>query len=119
MLLANLQRNGHQVSGCEINAQIAKKGSEALAVDISAGAFEDQPLDRDRFDYVISFHTLEHIPDPLSVLAKIAEVLRADVTVVLEVPAGEEEYSNLDHLHFFPHSRCKPYSTVFLKRPRL
>jgi hypothetical protein len=49
----------------------------------------------------MSFHTLEHLRNPSSVLAKVANILHPDGAVLLEVPCGEEEYDNTDHLHFF------------------
>ena len=50
---------------------------------------------------MISFHTLEHMRFPENVLAKVARILRSDGSVLIEVPCGEEEYENTDHLHFF------------------
>jgi hypothetical protein len=43
---------------------------------------------------------------PENVLAKVARILRSDGSVLIEVPCGEEEYENTDHLHFFSETRC-------------
>ncbi len=101
ILLAELTRRGHVARGCELNGHIARKGSSALGVDIALGSFESVPVPYQAFDYVISFHTLEHIADISGVLEKICRILRDDGCLVVEVPGGEEEYENLDHLHFF------------------
>ncbi len=101
MLVANLQRCGHKVAGCDMNAAIVARGKQCLGVDIVAGAFEGLSLPVSTYDFVISFHTLEHMRAPETVFDKITKILRVDGTVVIEVPGGKEEYGTLDHLHFF------------------
>lgn len=101
ILLAYLQQCGHDASGCELNVEIAKRGTAEFGANIMVGAFEDLQLEARQYDYVLSFHTLEHVRDPAAVLRKISWILQPNGTVLIEVPFGPEEYSNLDHLHFF------------------
>jgi SAM-dependent methyltransferase len=101
MLLHELRKRGMEVMGCEMNQAVAAEGAKALGVDILTAPFENLELPPKNFDLVMSFHTLEHLRDPASVLAKVANILRPDGALLLEVPCGEEEYENTDHLHFF------------------
>lgn len=101
MLVARLQSCGHRVRGCDLNPDIVARGAETLKIDIVAGWFEDLPLEPDGYDAVLSFHTLEHLINPHTVMHKIGLILRHAGAVLVEVPGGEEEYRNLDHLHFF------------------
>jgi tetratricopeptide (TPR) repeat protein/SAM-dependent methyltransferase len=101
MLLHELRKRGMEVMGCEMNRAVATEGMKALGIDILTAPFETIELPANNFDLVMSFHTLEHLRDPGSVLARVANILRPDGAVLLEVPCGEEEYENTDHLHFF------------------
>jgi SAM-dependent methyltransferase len=101
MLLHQLSKCGFEVAGCEMNREVAAQGQKNLGVKILTEPFEETALTPQSFDLVMSFHTLEHMRHPLDVLAKAAEILRPDGAILIEVPCGEEEYENTDHLHFF------------------
>ena len=101
MLLHALQKRGMKVAGCEMNRAVAAQGMKNLGVDIRTEPFENLELPEKNCDLVISFHTLEHMRFPENVLAKVTRILRSDGSVLIEVPCGEEEYENTDHLHFF------------------
>jgi tetratricopeptide (TPR) repeat protein len=101
MLLHALKKLGMTVAGCEMNRAVATQGVKNLGIDIRTEPFENLNLKEKNCDLVISFHTLEHMRFPENVLAKVARILRSDGSVLIEVPCGEEEYENTDHLHFF------------------
>jgi 2-polyprenyl-3-methyl-5-hydroxy-6-metoxy-1,4-benzoquinol methylase len=101
MLLRELAKHGHNAIGCEMNRAVAVQGIQNLSVEILTDPFEELELPTQTFDLVISFHTLEHMRRPTAVLSKIADILRDDGAVLIEVPCGEQEYDNTDHLHFF------------------
>ncbi|MBX7256711.1 MAG: class I SAM-dependent methyltransferase [Candidatus Hydrogenedentes bacterium] len=101
ILLKALVDRGHQASGCEMNVAIAEAGRRSLGVDISSEKFENLRLDDSCFDGIVSFHTVEHVNSPHSVLKKSAKLLKPSGAILIEVPIGEEEYANTDHLHFF------------------
>ena len=101
MLLHALGKKGIAVSGCEMNRAVAREGMGQLGVQILTDPFENLELPRSHFDLVMSFHTLEHMRFPTEIFAKAATILRPDGAILIEVPCGEEEYENTDHLHFF------------------
>ena len=89
------------VAGCEINAQIANAGIGVLGIPIMKGSFESITINPNAYDLIISYHTLEHMVSPCSVLEKICFLLKSNGTVVINVPCDEAEFDNLDHLHTF------------------
>ena len=101
MLLHALGKKGIAVSGCEMNRAVAREGMGQLGVQILTDPFENLELPQSHFDLVMSFHTLEHMRFPAEIFAKAATILRPDGAILIEVPCGEEEYENTDHLHFF------------------
>ncbi len=101
MLLKALGDRGHRAQGCEANRQVANAGRRRLGARIFPAMFERLDLAPRSFDLVVSYHTLEHVASPASVLAKAAALLRPDGGICIEVPIGPEEFANIDHLHFF------------------
>jgi len=101
MLLHELQNLGHQTLGCECNRPTAEAGIKSLGVKIEIGMFEELALSNNYYNSVISFHTIEHIPDLGRTFARIREILTPEGTLLIEVPTGPEEYCNTDHVQFF------------------
>lgn len=62
--------------------------------------------DESRFDAILAFHVLEHIPDPAAELARWARLVRPDGWLMIEVPHGGGHPDlardlNAEHLHQF------------------
>ena len=115
MLLHALEKCGMKVAGCEMNRAVAAKGVENPGVDIRTKPFENLELQEKNCDLVISFHTLEHMRFPENVLAKVARILLSDGSVLIEVPCGEEEYDNTDHLNFFSENSLRLLLNKYFK----
>jgi tetratricopeptide (TPR) repeat protein/SAM-dependent methyltransferase len=107
MLLHALGKRGIAASGCEMNHAVAQEGMRQLGVQILTDPFEKLELPHNHFDLVMSFHTLEHMRFPVEIFAKAAHIIRPDGAILIEVPCGEEEYENTDHLHFFCESSLR------------
>ena len=107
MLLHALGKRGIVASGCEMNRAVAQEGMRQLGIQILTDPFEKLELPHNHFDLVMSFHTLEHMRFPVEIFAKAAQILRPDGAILIEVPCGEEEYENTDHLHFFCESSLR------------
>ncbi len=107
VLLRELENQGHEALGCEMNKPTADAGMKALGVKIKTGLFEELDLQPGHFDLVLSFHTVEHLPDLHRVFSKIAKILKPEGAVLVEVPTGPEEYTNQDHVQFFSDDSLK------------
>ena len=77
------------------NAHYAGPKLRFLAAD--ALCFEDA----DGFDTVVSLETIEHVPDPAALFAKLASLLRAGGRLGASVPTTPSVDLNPHHLHDF------------------
>lgn len=100
-VLNALARRGHHVVGCDLNEEVAKAASARFDIDIRVGDLENCGLKPGFFDAAISFHTLEHIADPIRTLSIQKALVRPGGIVFFEIPMNETDYENKDHLHFF------------------
>jgi len=100
-LLKHLATKGHLVIGFEAGTEIATKGAEEYGIEIVPGDFELSDARGRDLDVIMSFHTLEHVRDPASVVAHAAAMLRQGGCILIEVPCDDQEMNNPDHLHFF------------------
>lgn len=115
ILLRELKEQGHEALGCEMNKPTAEAGMKALGVKIETDLFENLKLPNDYYDLVMSFHTVEHLPDLHKVFGKIAGILKPDGAVLIEVPTGPEEYTNPDHVQFFDDNSLKRLLEIFFE----
>ena len=68
-----------------------KRHPDSVAIDYACEAFEIPTAD-DTFDFLVSAHTLEHLPDTLRVLNEWRRVVRNGGVVLLVLPHGERTY---------------------------
>jgi SAM-dependent methyltransferase len=85
MMLAGFRRRGWRVLGTERNEEAAEHGRRTLGLDIVSGDLAQLPQDA-RFDLIVLFQVLEHVDDPVSVLAECARRLGPGGKVVVNVP---------------------------------
>ncbi len=80
---------GYTAEGIEPNASMARE-ARLLAPDapIHEGTLDDVRYIPGSFDAVAMFHVLEHLPQPISTLVQIRELLRSSGVVIAEVPNG-------------------------------
>jgi ubiquinone/menaquinone biosynthesis C-methylase UbiE len=83
-LVKALREEGVEAVGADLNDHVVAHGvSEAL----QAAPGHDLPYDDGRFDVVLSFHMIEHVPDVDAVLAELVRVLRPGGRLLLVYPA--------------------------------
>lgn len=105
--------------GSRILAEGADPAATLLGVDISAAAiahacehYADDRLrfevgdamaleDSRGFDGIVSIETIEHLPDPVGFVARLATLLRPGGTLVASVPVTPSVDANPFHLHDF------------------
>jgi 2-polyprenyl-3-methyl-5-hydroxy-6-metoxy-1,4-benzoquinol methylase len=86
-LLRRLAAAGYQVAGMDPDAD-ACRTTRAQGFDVAQGTAEQLPeqLGRDSFDVVTMMHVLEHVLEPVTAVANIAELLKSGGRFVVETP---------------------------------
>jgi SAM-dependent methyltransferase len=109
-LLAALRGLAPVFDGFELSAPAAELARRALPDARRIEPFDgsEVPADEDAYDLALLSHVLEHVPDPLPLLAEAARVAHE---VIVEVPlednrsarrpAKREEAARIGHLHAF------------------
>ena len=77
---------GFDAHGLEPVPAFARAAREQLGVDVAEGSIEERDIGADAYDAITLWHVLEHLPDPLHELKRIAGALRAGGVVAIEVP---------------------------------
>ena len=108
-----LARNARQVIGMDISEKaitwartyFQRPNIQFLAADL----IEPWPVS-DQADAIVSFETMEHVPDPERFLDHLCEHLAQDGLLVMSVPNGPRDRSrrnNPSHLHYFSQDDLK------------
>ena len=106
MLLHKLHQMGYEVMGEDI-CNIAEEGQRAYGFEISQLPIEEFVHLDYKFDLIMSWHVVEHLRDPLSVMRGLADMLLPNGKILLHVPVDDAELDNGDHFHFFTDKSCR------------
>ena len=105
-ILYELNNRGHNVIGVECNAKIAELGMKHYGITILTQQFCTDQFEKNKFDLVLSYHTLEHVTDVVNFVKDIANVMKNNGVLIVEIPI-EKDRQNKDHLHFFTEESVK------------
>lgn len=104
-----LLRNNCDYLGCEISKELTKR-LKARGIPVVNNDFEMLPS-VDAFDLVLSFHTIEHVPEPQSQLTKAFSIVKPGGFFIIATPNArsweQRLFSRLSanfdvgHLHVF------------------
>lgn len=84
--LDEARKRGYRPVGVEPVTAVAERAQRELGVDMRVGFAEDIELPCQAFDTAVMWHSLEHIPDPATVVSAVHAALRPDGKLLLEVP---------------------------------
>jgi len=76
------------LAGVELNDKAAQYARQTFGLEIFVGQIEDAPWKPGTFDVITLWDVLEHLPQPVSALRKIRELLTADGYLIFSVPNG-------------------------------
>lgn len=76
---------GHDVEGIEPGAGYARHCREALDLRVQTAGMDEAEIGR-RFGLIRCFHVLEHLPDPVAALRRMAAWLEPQGRLLVEVP---------------------------------
>lgn len=88
-ILEELRSRGWSVCGVEPAPAAAATARDRLGLDVRPGLLQTAGFERDDFDLVCFWHSLEHVPDPRDTLIEAARVTKPGGTLVLSLPNPE------------------------------
>jgi len=93
---AALMRSGaREVIGVDISADACAHAKKKYGIDARQGSGEQIPLEERSVDVIVSFETIEHVPDPYRFLDECARVLVPGGVLVISTPNKGIYLSNL------------------------
>jgi ubiquinone/menaquinone biosynthesis C-methylase UbiE len=100
-----------RVIGVDLNEgsiKYAQKNYSSKNIDYKVGDAENIPVEDGSVDVVVSFETIEHVPNYVKFIDEVKRVLREDGLLVLSTP-NDEAYpeTNEWHLHEFKQSELE------------
>ncbi len=76
-------RTHYDVQGVELSAWSSAHARERFGLPVATGTLHDARLPADHFDIVTLWDVIEHVPDPVSLLAEAARVMKPGAQLVL------------------------------------
>ncbi len=104
-LLNVLARSGCRVSGTQLSKSAAEFARRRFGIDVDVGELTNASLPSGAFDAVLMLNVVEHLQDPDSYVATVAQMLSAGGVFWVETPnAGSftARVSGKNWLHFDP-----------------
>ena len=87
--LDRIRRHGWDVVGVDTSAAAAAAARESFGITVHVGPLEEAPIEERSLDFVHMSHVLEHLPQPVSTLRRVARLLRPGGRLYLETPNVE------------------------------
>lgn len=103
---------GVQPYGVELSKPAAQRGVKLFGIDIFNGELTDAPLEPKSFDLITAWWSLEHIPDPETLIKRMKSLLKDDGNMIIGIPNSKsmnawifkDRWYHLDcprHLHLW------------------
>ena len=86
LLVAEANAQGFQAVGVEPSRNLVEIGKEKLGVDLRQGIFPHPELAAEKFDLICLVDVIEHVQNPVGLLAEIAKALAPDGRVIVVTP---------------------------------
>lgn len=80
---------GWQVAGLEPSAEASRYACEVRGLNVRRGVLPCSDLADRAYDAITLWHVLEHVPNPVDVLADVRRLLKPDGVLVVSVPAAD------------------------------
>ncbi len=84
---------GFEASGLELSPWVVDFARQAFQIPMYQGKLEDQRIEPASLDAVILMDVLEHLPDPISTITTVANLLKEDGILVIQTPCYPEGHS--------------------------
>lgn len=87
--LAQLRALGWDVQGQEVDEKAAAQARRGFGIPVFLGSLDQAGFPDDEFDAVVMSHVLEHVHDPVGLLAECKRVLKAGGSLVSITPNAQ------------------------------
>lgn len=84
--LSRFRALGWRVEGQEVDEQAARQAREQLDVPVHLGELATLCLPDETYDAVVMNHVIEHVPNPLDILAECQRILKPSGRIVVVTP---------------------------------
>jgi SAM-dependent methyltransferase len=100
-----LSDHGWQVEGVELSATIAQHARDEYGLSVHVGELATAQFENESFDLVTMWDVVEHVPDPLGLVRRAAELLKPKGAIVIETQNIDSLASRLlrSRWHHFKH----------------
>jgi SAM-dependent methyltransferase len=82
----SLKAGAKSVIGVDIDPSSCAHAARKYKIDVRVGSAEAIPVETGSVDVVVSFETIEHVPNPGRFLDEVSRVLTADGLVIISTP---------------------------------
>jgi SAM-dependent methyltransferase len=100
-LLNYLRSLGYEPHGLELSEHAAWHAKHKLHLDVTTDDLLTSPHQKDRFNAVVFWHTLEHFPQPVACIERAAELLKTGGLIAVAVPNYDSLQAKLFGRHWF------------------
>lgn len=100
--LAQMADGQPSVRGVDIDADAIAYADQVYASEcVSFTCYDGAKFDDEPFDSIVSFETIEHVPDPDALVGNLARLLKPEGVLLASVPITPSVDVNPFHLHDF------------------
>ncbi|NQT33261.1 MAG: class I SAM-dependent methyltransferase, partial [Candidatus Omnitrophica bacterium] len=111
-ILEEAKRRGWDVEGVDMSNRAVREARKK-GLQVHQGEFNSVELDSERYDAVLSYCTMEHVPSPHLALQKIHKILRPDGVAIIRIPNfTDNEIPALDLLHHYYHFTSQSFEQL-------
>lgn len=84
--LAAAMQDGWRITGTELSLTAAQQAQQRLGCPILTGDVNTLTLPEASYDLITSYHVIEHLLDPVSMLQRLRQLVKPEGAVFLETP---------------------------------
>lgn len=87
--LARLRSLGWEVRGQEMDPKAASRAAQTYGVRVHLGPLDEAGFDEGEFDAIVMNHVIEHVHDPIRLLARCVRLLKKGGNLIAVTPNAE------------------------------
>lgn len=101
LLLGYLRDLGYEPHGIEFSETAARHARQVLGLPVAVEDFVNAPHEKDRYNAVIFWHSLEHFSNPVAAIGRAALALKPGGLLAVAVPNYESWQARVFGRHWF------------------